>query len=74
MDNAMRVLRTEINRGHGEAYMASGDDNPHFGEWRYLLSPQHPGPDICDLLPEQNLYGLGRGEYPDRARCSADGR
>lgn len=71
MDNAMRVMRTEINRAHGEAYMARGEDNPHFGGWRYLLSPQHPEPepDICDLLSEQNLYGLGNGVYPTREKC-----
>ena len=69
MDNAMRVFRTEINRAHGEAYMAGGEGKPYFGGWRYLLSPQHPEPDICDLLATQNLHGLGQGVYPDRERC-----
>lgn len=68
MDNAMRVMRTEINRAHGEAYMMGGEDKPWFGGWRFLLSPSHPKPDICDLLSEQNLYGLGKGVYPDRER------
>ncbi|KAA0220403.1 hypothetical protein EDM76_14015 [bacterium] len=68
MDNAMRVMRTEINRAHGEAYMMGGEDKPWFGGWRFLLSPSHPKPDICDLLSEQNLYGLGNGVYPDRER------
>jgi hypothetical protein len=68
MDNAMRVMRTEINRAHGEAYMKGGEDHPDFGGWRYLLSPAHPKPDICDLLSTQNLYGLGEGVYPDRQR------
>lgn len=61
---AERVFRTEINRAHGTAYMAAGEETPGFGGWRYLLSPQHPKPDICDLLAAQNLYGLGRGVYP----------
>lgn len=69
MDNAMRVFRTEINRAHGEAYMAGGEGKPYFGGWRYLLSPAHPEPDICDLLAAQNLHGLGRGVYPSRANC-----
>ena len=69
MDNAMRVFRTEINRAHGEAYMAGGEGKPYFGGWRYLLSPQHPEPDICDLLATQNLHGLGKGVYPSRAKC-----
>lgn len=69
MDNAMRVFRTEINRAHGEAYMLGGEDKPYFGGWRFLLSPSHPEPDICDLLARQNLYGLGAGVYPSRAKC-----
>lgn len=69
MDNAVRVFRTEVNRAHGEAYMAGGEDKPYFGGWRYLLSPAHPEPDICDLYAEQNVYGLGKGVYPSRAAC-----
>lgn len=65
---ADRVLRTEINRAHGEAYMAGGESTPDFAGWRYLLSPRHPAPDICDLLATQNLHGLGNGVYPTRAQ------
>lgn len=65
---AERVFRTEINRAHGEAFTAAGQRTPGFAGWRYLLSPRHPKPDICDLLSTQNLHGLGRGVYPDRAR------
>jgi hypothetical protein len=68
MDNAMRLMRTEINRAHGEAYMKGGESTRGFAGWRYLLSPAHPAPDICDLLSTQNLHGLGPGVYPDRAR------
>ena len=64
-----RVFRTEINRAHGEAYMAAGEKTPGFAGWKYLLSPEHPAPDICDLLSAQNLHGLGAGVYPDRERC-----
>lgn len=64
-----RVFRTEINRAHGEAYMAAGEGTPGFVGWRFLLSPAHPAPDICDLLAAQNLHGLGQGVYPDRERC-----
>lgn len=42
-----RVFRTEINRAHGEAYMAAGEGTPGFAGWRFLLSPAHPAPDIC---------------------------
>ena len=66
--NALRVFRTELNRAHGEAYMASGEDTEAFGGWRYLLSPNHPAPDICDMHSRVNRYGLGAGVYPDRNR------
>lgn len=69
LDHAMRLMRTEINRAHGEAFMASGEDHPDFAGWRFLLSPAHPKPDICDLLSTQNLYGLGEGVYPSREKC-----
>lgn len=68
MDNAMRLFRTEINRAHGEAYMAGGEDVRGFAGWRYLLSPAHPEHDICDLYAAQNLHGLGPGVYPTRER------
>lgn len=66
---AQRVFRTEINRAHGEAYMLGAEDHPDFAGFRFLLSPNHPKHDICDLLASQNLYGLGPGVYPNRAKC-----
>lgn len=69
LDHAMRLFRTEINRAHGEAYMMGGEGLPDFAGWRFLLSPAHPAPDICDLLSTQNLYGLGPGVYPSRDKC-----
>lgn len=63
---AERVFRTEINRAHGEAYMASAEQAPGFAGFKFLLSPMHPEPDICDLLAAQNLHGLGPGVYPNR--------
>lgn len=66
LHKATRLMRTEINRAHGEAYMMGGEDHPDFGGWIYKLSAAHPRPDICDLLAAQNLYGLGPGVYPNR--------
>jgi hypothetical protein len=63
---AERVLRTEMNRAHGEGFMASAIKTPGFTGFRMLLSPAHPRADICDLLTAMNLYGLGRGVYPTR--------
>lgn len=69
MDNALRVMRTEINRAHGEAYIDSFIAHPDFGGLKFTLSPAHPRPDICDLLSTQNLHGLGPGVYPTRGSC-----
>ena len=66
---SQRVMRTEINRAHGHAYMQSAEQTPGFAGFRFLLSPQHPEPDICDLLASQNLHGLGAGVYPTQALC-----
>lgn len=67
---SMRVFRTEINRAHGEAYMNKEvEARSWFGGWRFLLSPEHPETDICDLLADQNLFGLGKGVYPNREAC-----
>lgn len=65
---AQRVFRTEINRAHGEAFMAGADLHPDFAGFRFLLSPNHPKHDICDLLATQNVYGLGPGVYPSREK------
>lgn len=64
MDNAMRVFRTEINRAHGEAYMASAFEHPDVIGTRFLLSPNHPRVDVCDMHAKVNRYGLGPGVYP----------
>lgn len=66
MASALRVARTEINRAHGEAYMSGAERAPGFVGFRFLLSPAHPRPDVCDLLAKQNLHGLGPGVYPTR--------
>jgi len=66
--NALRLMRTELNRAHGEAYMATGEDHPDFAGWKYLLSPRHPEPDICDMHSKVNRYGLGPGVYPSRQK------
>lgn len=64
--SSLQVLRTETNRAHGEAYMAGAETAPGVVGFRFLLSPRHPKPDICDLLASQNLHGLGKGVYPTR--------
>ena len=67
--DTLRVMRTEINRAHGEAYMVGAERAPGVVGFRFLLSPRHPRPDICDLYARQNLHGLGPGVYPTRQAC-----
>jgi hypothetical protein len=49
--------------------MTGAAKTPGFAGFKFLLSPRHPAPDICDLLASQNLYGLGPGVYPDAKTC-----
>lgn len=62
--NALRLFRTEINRAHGEAYQAAAFEDPDVIGMRFLLSPEHPRTDICDMHARVNRYGLGPGVYP----------
>lgn len=62
--NALRVFRTEINRSHIEAYRNTAESHPDAIGTRFLLSPNHPEVDICDMHARANLYGLGPGVYP----------
>ncbi|PHS71945.1 MAG: hypothetical protein COB22_05880 [Cycloclasticus sp.] len=64
MDNALRLFRTEINRAHGLAYQNTAFSHPDVVGTRFLLSPSHPRPDICDMHSKVNRYGLGAGVYP----------
>lgn len=62
--HAKRLFRTEINRVHGEAYMASAFESEDVIGTKFLLSPNHPKTDICDMHAAVNRYGLGKGVYP----------
>ena len=63
-DNARRLFRTEINRAHGLAYQSTAFADGDVVGTRFLLSPNHPEPDICDMHATVNRYGLGQGVYP----------
>lgn len=67
MAQAQRVMRTEINRAHGVAYMSQAEKTPGFRGFQFTLSPAHPKPDICDELAKRDAFGLGEGVYPDMA-------
>lgn len=59
-----RVLRTEINRAHGERYKQLARADEKVIGLRFMLSPRHPRVDICDEHAAADLYGLGQGVYP----------
>lgn len=64
LDNALRVMRTEINRSHTVAYQKSAAADVDSVGTRFMLSPRHPKVDICDMHAKSNLFGLGAGVYP----------
>lgn len=68
-DHISEVFLSLINLGHGNSYMVGAQTTPGFSGFKYILSPRHSEPDICDLLVTQNLYGLGNGVYPSAAEC-----
>lgn len=61
------IARTEAVAAHREAYERQMRSRPWTKGFRWNISPGHPRPDICDLLANQNLYGLGPGGYPPDA-------
>ncbi|WP_426056858.1 hypothetical protein [Janthinobacterium sp. PSPC2-1] len=64
VDNAERVMRTELNRAHAFAYQSSAAADMDSIGTKFLLSPRHPRVDICDFHARANLHGLGPGVYP----------
>ncbi len=66
---AERVFRTEINRAHGEAYMASAFQTDGVAGVRFMLSVNHRVRDVCDTHATADKYGLGPGVYPSREAC-----
>lgn len=61
---ALRLFRTEIGRAQGISMHAAADAHPDVIGLRFMLSPNHPKFDICDLHASANLFGLGPGVYP----------
>ncbi|MGV8870605.1 MAG: hypothetical protein ACOH2S_27165 [Janthinobacterium svalbardensis] len=64
VDNATRVMRTELNRAHAFAYQSSAAADTDSIGTKFMLSPRHPRVDICDFHARANLHGLGPGVYP----------
>ena len=59
------IARTETIRANRQAYTTIASQSPAVVgfKWNLSNSPRHK-PDICDLLANQDLHGLGPGGYP----------
>ena len=58
------TARTETAQAYRDSYERSLENvDGHIG-MRWELSPRHPRPDVCDVLANQDLFGLGPGGYP----------
>lgn len=62
---ARRIIRHETAEAMRASYLESVQGQPYTMGIRWVLSPAHPRPDICDLYARQALHGLGPGGYPD---------
>lgn len=62
--HAQRIAHNELARAHfsGFARQIMDDDTIEAVKWR--MSASHPEVDICDVLANQDLWGLGPGIYP----------
>ena len=65
-----RISRTEIARAYDMSVSRAIDDEPDAIGYIWVLSPQHPRPDICDFYAEVDAYGMGPGVYPANAGAS----
>lgn len=63
-NQAMTIARTEGQLALNEAYVESTRGQDWVVGYRWNLSPSHRVPDICDVMANQDLHGLGPGGYP----------
>lgn len=60
------IARTEIMTAEHETHVWGAAGSPIVKALRWKLSTRHSHYDICDVLAEQDLYGLGPGLYDRR--------
>lgn len=61
---ARRIVRHDTAEAMRASYLESVRGQPYTQGLRWVLSPAHPRPDVCDLYAMQALHGLGPGGYP----------
>jgi hypothetical protein len=59
---ALRLARTEMTAAFGEGTVAAAKVSPSSKGIKYILSNNHPMPDICDIITSKDS-GLGPGVY-----------
>ena len=62
--HAVTVARTETIHSYRDGYYKSVKGKPWNKGIRWNLGDSHPKPDICDVLANQDVHGLGPGGYP----------
>ncbi len=60
---ARMISRTETLNAYRDAYVRENADKPYVHGFRWTLGSAHPHADVCDVLANQDLYGLGPGGY-----------
>jgi hypothetical protein len=61
---ARTIARHETAEAFRDSYREASASSPGVVGYRWTLSPRHSRPDVCGLLANQDLYGLGPGGYP----------
>ena len=62
--HARMIARTETVEAWRSAYVQTTQERPWVVGYTWKLGTGHPRPDVCDLLANQDLHGLGPGGYP----------
>ncbi len=61
---ARLVARHETAEAYRRSYEETAAQAPGVVGFRWTLSSGHPHKDVCDILANQDLHGLGPGGYP----------
>lgn len=64
---AERIARTEAARARYDAFIARYGEDEDVVAYQWKLGSRHPAEDICDMYAKADLYGLGKGIFPQDA-------
>lgn len=63
---ARLVARTEIMTAEHETSIQAAIESPVVAALHWFLSNRHPEPDECDVFADEDLFGLGPGNFDPR--------